>query len=59
LRKTEQNGILVITDALFNVDSSSPDLVKLQSITEEYEAFLAINTGHDFGVMGTEGKGVW
>lgn len=33
LRKNNDNGIMVITDSLFSVDSCSPNLVNYQRIT--------------------------
>ena len=49
----------MITDSLFSVDSSSPDLVKYQRIVSEHQAYLVINMGHDFGMFGPNGKGIW
>jgi 7-keto-8-aminopelargonate synthetase-like enzyme len=59
LRTTKKNGILVITDSLFSVDSTSPDLVKYQRITSDNQSYLLLNMGHDFGVLGPNGRGVF
>lgn len=59
LRSTKKNGILVVTDCLFNMDSSSPNLINYQKITSEYQAYLLLNIGHDFGIFGPTGKGIW
>lgn len=59
LRQTKDNGILVVTDSLFNQDSSSPDLKAYQRITSENQAYLLLNLGHDFCAMGPNGRGVW
>ena len=50
---------MVITDSLFNHDSEAPNLVKYQQIAAENQAYLLINTGHDFGIFGESGKGIW
>ena len=59
LRKNNKNGILVITDSLFTVDSTSPDIVRYQRLTADNQAFLLLNLNHDFGIFGPNGKGVW
>lgn len=58
LRKNHKQGILVVTDTLFSVDSSSPNLVNLQKITAENQAYLLLNMGHDLGVLGPNGGGI-
>lgn len=59
LRRTKSNGIMLITDCLFSVDSSSPDLVAYQRIAAENQAYLLLNIGHDFGIYGENGRGLW
>ncbi len=51
--------ILVVTEGLFSMDSDYCDLIELQKITKKYDAFLLIDSAHDFGCMGPNGKGVW
>lgn len=52
------NGILVVTDGLFSVDSDWCDLAKLQEYCSEYNATLLVDTAHDLGSMGPGGTGV-
>jgi glycine C-acetyltransferase len=52
------NGILVVTDGLFSVDSDYCDLRKLQDYCSEYDATLLVDTAHDLGSMGPGGTGV-
>jgi glycine C-acetyltransferase len=52
------NGILVVTDGLFSVDSDQCDLRKLQEYCHEYDATLLVDTAHDLGSMGPGGTGV-
>ncbi len=57
--KDTENGILVVTEGLFSMDSDSPDLNAMQKVCKKYNAFLLIDSAHDFGNMGEKGKGVW
>lgn len=57
--KDTENGIMIVTEGIFPVDSGSPDLVSLQKLAKEHKAFLSIGCGHDFGVAGEGGRGVW
>ena len=52
------NGILVVTDGLFSVDSDHCDLRRLQEYCHEYDATLLVDTAHDLGSMGPGGTGV-
>lgn len=53
-----QNGILVITESLFSMDSDSPDLRAVQSVCRESRATLLVDAAHDLGAMGPGGAGV-
>lgn len=57
--KDTENGIMVVTEAIFPLDSATPNLVNIQRIAKENQAFVAIGMGHDYGVIGENGKGVW
>lgn len=52
------NGVLVVTDGLFSVDSDWCDLQKLQEYCREYQATLLVDVAHDLGSMGPSGTGV-
>jgi glycine C-acetyltransferase/8-amino-7-oxononanoate synthase len=56
-RDTE-NGILVVTEGLFSMDSDSPDLALLQHLCREYGAALLVDAAHDLGALGPTGLGV-
>jgi glycine C-acetyltransferase len=51
------NGILVVTESLFSMDSDTPDLVALQALCREYNAKLMVDVAHDFGCLGEDGRG--
>ena len=55
--KDATNGILVVTESLFSMDSDTPDLRALQNLCDEYEATLLVDVAHDLGAMGPGGRG--
>lgn len=57
--KDTENAVLVVTESLFPLDSASPDLPSYQKITNELKSYLLIGCGHDFGIFGATGQGIW
>ena len=55
--KDKDNGILVITEGLFSMDSDTPDLAALQDLCHEFNATLLVDVAHDLGCLGKEGRG--
>lgn len=55
--KDTDNGILVITEGLFSMDSDTPDLAALQELCHEFGATLVVDVAHDLGCLGKEGRG--
>ena len=55
--KDSKNGILVMSEGLFSMDSDSPDLARLQEICKSYQAILLIDVAHDLGSLGPGGGG--
>jgi 7-keto-8-aminopelargonate synthetase-like enzyme len=55
--KDRENGILVITEGLFSMDSDTPDLATLQDLCHEFNATLVVDVAHDLGCLGKEGRG--
>lgn len=55
--KDRENGILVITEGLFSMDSDTPDLIALQDLCHEFNATLVVDVAHDLGCLGKEGRG--
>jgi glycine C-acetyltransferase len=56
--KDTSNGILVVTESLFSMDSDTPDLQALQALCREYGATLLVDVAHDLGAMGPGGRGL-
>jgi 7-keto-8-aminopelargonate synthetase-like enzyme len=52
-----ENGIMVVTEGLFSMDSDTPDLVALQELCREYKATLMVDVAHDLGSLGNDGRG--
>jgi glycine C-acetyltransferase len=50
-------GLLVITEALFSMDSDSPDLAAYARLARMHEARLLVSVSHDLGCMGPNGRG--
>ena len=55
--KDKENGILVITEGLFSMDSDTPDLANLQALCHELNATLVVDVAHDLGCLGEDGRG--
>jgi 7-keto-8-aminopelargonate synthetase-like enzyme len=54
--KDNENGILVVTESLFSMDSDTPDLAALQALCHEFNATLIVDVAHDLGNLG-DGRG--
>lgn len=58
IRATDtENGILVVTEGLFSMDSDTPDIRALQETAHEFNATLVVDVAHDLGSMGEDGRG--
>ncbi len=53
-----ENGILVVTESLFSMDSDTPDIAALQALCHEYDAILVVDVAHDLGNLGPTGRGL-
>lgn len=51
------NGILVVTESLFSMDSDTPDIARLQEACRELGATLMVDVAHDLGALGPDGTG--
>jgi glycine C-acetyltransferase len=52
-----KNGILVVTEGLYSMDSDSPNLARLQEACREFNATLLVDAAHDLGSLGPNGTG--
>lgn len=54
----DRNGLIVITESLFSMNSDAPDLRRIMELMHKYEAILIIDIAHDLGVLGEKGMGL-
>jgi 7-keto-8-aminopelargonate synthetase-like enzyme len=52
-----RNGILVVTEGLFSMNSDTPDIGALAELCHEYDATLMVDVAHDLGCIGEDGRG--
>ena len=55
--KDRENGVLVVTEGLFSMDSDTPDIAALQALAHEFGATLVVDVAHDLGCLGEDGRG--
>ncbi len=55
--KDTENGIMVVTEGLFSMDSDTPDIGAMQDLCRQYNATLMVDVAHDFGALGETGQG--
>jgi 7-keto-8-aminopelargonate synthetase-like enzyme len=55
--KDRENGILVVTESLFSMDSDTPNIAAMQEVCREYDATLMVDVAHDLGCLGEDGRG--
>lgn len=55
--KDTKNGILLVTEGLFSMESDTPNLEALADLCHEYDATLMVDVAHDLGCLGADGRG--
>jgi 7-keto-8-aminopelargonate synthetase-like enzyme len=56
--KDARNGIMVITEGVFAMESDAPDLAAFQETCRSYGATLLVDVANDLGAMGPGGGGM-
>ncbi len=51
------DGILLVTETVFSMDSDVPQIRELQDACNQYDATLLVDVAHDLGAIGDKGKG--
>jgi 7-keto-8-aminopelargonate synthetase-like enzyme len=54
----DRNGLFVVTESLFSMNSDAPDLRRIMELAHKHEAIVIIDIAHDFGVIGKKGLGL-
>ncbi len=49
---------LVITESLFSMEGTSPEINKMASLCDKYGAQLLVDEAHSLGIMGSQGRGL-
>jgi len=55
--KDTKNGIMVVTEGLFSMESDTPDIAAFAELCREYNATLMVDVAHDLGCLGEDGRG--
>lgn len=55
--QANQQQALIVTDGVFSMDGDLAPLPHLQSLAQNYQAWLFLDDAHAIGVLGTHGKG--
>ncbi len=55
--KDSVNGVLVVTEGLFSMESDTPDISALADLCHEFDATLMVDVAHDLGCLGADGRG--
>ncbi|AAQ00666.1 MULTISPECIES: aminotransferase class I/II-fold pyridoxal phosphate-dependent enzyme [Prochlorococcus] len=58
LKESPTQTPLVITESVFSMEGSSPDLEKIGELCNNYHAMLLVDEAHSLGVMGDQGRGL-
>lgn len=54
----DKNGLFIVTESLYSMNSDAPDLRRVMELAHKYEAIVIIDTAHDLGVKGKKGLGL-
>lgn len=57
--RDSDNGLFIVVESLYSVDSDSPDLNAIVELAKKYEAIVILDVAHDFGAMGKTGLGLF
>jgi 7-keto-8-aminopelargonate synthetase-like enzyme len=57
-RNDNENGLFVVTETLYSMNSDAPDLQGVLDLIDRYDAILVLDIVHEFGVYGEDGLGL-
>ncbi len=58
LQQKPNHTPLVITESLFSMEGSSPNLSKIAALCEKYKVMLFVDEAHALGILGSQGRGL-
>lgn len=56
--QTEPAEVYIVTESVFSMDGDSPDLKKMVSLADQYNAHFIVDEAHSVGVFGKQGTGL-
>ncbi|MCT4363441.1 MULTISPECIES: aminotransferase class I/II-fold pyridoxal phosphate-dependent enzyme [Synechococcaceae] len=57
-REDPQRRLLVLTESLFSMEGTSPELAVIAGLCQNYGALLLVDEAHALGVLGSGGRGL-
>ena len=57
-RRQQYDQVLLVTDALFSMDGTIPDLPAICDLAEKHDAIVMVDEAHATGVFGRRGSGI-
>jgi 7-keto-8-aminopelargonate synthetase-like enzyme len=57
-KDNDTNGLFIIIESLYSMNSDSPDLNTVLTLAEKYDAIVMLDMAHDFGSDGVNGRGL-
>lgn len=54
----DTNGLFIIIESLYSMNSDSPDLTAVLELAVKYDAIVFLDMAHDFGSDGANGRGL-
>ena len=58
LKQQPDKTPLVITESLFSMEGTSPNLHKIAALCKKHQALLLVDEAHALGIMGSQGRGL-
>ncbi|MFY7811963.1 MAG: aminotransferase class I/II-fold pyridoxal phosphate-dependent enzyme [Flavobacterium sp.] len=58
LQKNQSQTVFVLTESLFSMDGTIPDLKNISELCNQYNAYLIVDEAHAIGVLGKNGEGL-
>ena len=50
---------ILVTEGVYSMDGTTPDLVALAELAERYDAWVLVDEAHSAGLLGPRGAGAW
>jgi 8-amino-7-oxononanoate synthase len=59
LRTAGARRRIVVTEGVFSMDGTSPDLAAIAELAERHDAWIVLDEAHSAGLLGPRGAGAW